>query len=99
MENILQKTSENAQKGKFLANKKYTNAGMEIIAIFNRNIYKEIEPFLYNNFRSFITQKKDENNNYRVTISCCTFDFYEVYKFICSQPNLIHVYIPEQILL
>ena len=48
---------------------------MTIIAIFNHNVYKEIEPFLYNNFRSFITQRKDENNNYRVTISCCTFDF------------------------
>lgn len=99
MDDILKKTSKNVQKNNFLTNMKYSGAGMTIIAIFNHNIYKEIEPFLYNNFRSFITQKKDENNNYRVTISCCTFDFYEVYKFICSQPNLIHVYIPEQILL
>ena len=63
---------------------------MTITCTFSNNIYRRVEPVLYNRFMAFVRQTKKENY-YIMRIDCCDFDALSVEKYLKSQPECLSI--------
>lgn len=62
---------------------------MDIICIFKKSIYYKVEPFLFEQFRAYVSQKKLENGNFELVIGCLDSDTGDIVRYILRQPNFV----------